>query len=202
MVVNNVEIFFTIALISLIIIASFALIALVLSFKKENRVCCVGSGILLAITSIAFGVLAFALGVIDEGGLSLTEFVEIFTTISLVVLLIIALSTSLFTLLAVKKNVKFCCLGGGIALAGIGIGAGLILSVSFFFNVFFSVMLLSVILSIITLVLISIVAFIVVLVSLKKCEGFCCLAGSIALVGVVIGWSLLGLFTNVVGLPA
>ena len=86
-------------------------------------------------------------------------------------------------------------------MAGIGIGAGLILSVSFFFNLFFSVMLLSVILSIITLVLISIVAFIVIFVSLKKCEGFCCLAGFIALVGVVIGWSLLGLFMIVVGVP-
>ncbi|MEW9503351.1 hypothetical protein [Jeotgalibacillus marinus] len=198
MMTSNIEIFFIIALISLVIIAIFASITLVLSLKKENRACCIGAGILLAITSIALGILVFTGGLLFIVSILSFDFFEILVIVSSFFLFIIALFASLFTLLAVKKNVKFCCLGGGIALAGIGIGVGLILSVSIFLFLFGVPLFIFIVLSIITLALISIVAFIVILVSLKKCEGLCCLAGSISLVGVVIGWSLFGFFTVLV----
>ncbi|MEI5906375.1 hypothetical protein WAK64_04820 [Bacillus spongiae] len=175
----EMEIVIITGLIFLLILATIAIISLVLSFKKENRICCIGGGVALAVVSSSLGFFA-ASSAIFVGS---DEFVEIVNIIALAVLFLIALLVSGFTLLSVVKKKEFCCLGGGFALAGIGYGASVIFIVSLEeFN------LLLFILWVMILLTISITAFLVILMSLKKCQsGLCCFAGAIALAGVALG---------------
>ncbi|MEW9501990.1 hypothetical protein [Jeotgalibacillus marinus] len=178
-----------IGFIFLVVIALFALLTLGLSFKKENCICCLAGGILLGVTAIAIGVFDFVIFFADQA------LVPIFTNIIAVVFLLIALFLSLLILLSTKKKREFCCLGSGIALTGIGIGTGIIIAVVTSLD-FPADLMIALILSIITLAVIIIVAFVVVLLSLKKCTELCCLGGIFALLGVVTGLPLAGGFAS------
>ncbi|MEI5909280.1 hypothetical protein WAK64_19705 [Bacillus spongiae] len=176
--------FFIALLFILLLVGIFAAVPLVLSFKKENRICCLGGGTALGIVSFSLGLLITSVITFETSSL---EFIEAFTIIVLVILLIIAVFVSLFTLVSVIKKKEFCCLGGGIALAGIGYGASIILTFSFVSKATQEIFLTVFVLSIIILLAVSITAFLVILISLKKCKGLCCFAGVIALAGVALG---------------
>ncbi|MEI5909281.1 hypothetical protein WAK64_19710 [Bacillus spongiae] len=183
------EIIFITGLVLLLVVATISIITLVISFKKENRICCIGGGVVLALVSSILGFFALSGSfILDE------EFSEILTLITMIILFIFAIFASIFTLLSVIKKKEFCCLGGGISLAGIGYGASItfIASGSSGSEEFVITLL---ILWVIILLTVSITALLVILLSLKKRQSLCCFAGAIALAGVVLGF---GAFTLVI----
>ncbi|MEI5907154.1 hypothetical protein WAK64_08805 [Bacillus spongiae] len=160
-----------------VIIAS---ITMVLSFVKDNRICCLGGGFAFGLLSSALGFLIWTVIEVTSG-----EFEEIFTLISILILFVMTAFVSVFTLLSTIKKKEFCCLGGGIAFTGIGFGIGLIFSVldrivGDIGEVFFFLL-------IILFFVVLTVALLVTVISLKKRQDLCCFAGVLAIAGVALG---------------
>ncbi|MEI5909303.1 hypothetical protein WAK64_19830 [Bacillus spongiae] len=177
---NFEEMQFTALLIVLVIAVIIAAITLILSFAKDNRICCLGGGLALGLLSAALGFLAWT--AIQQTS---DVFQQMFTVISVIILILITAFVSIFTLLATIKKKEFCCLGGGIAFTGIGLGIGLILSnIGQLSNDINEVLLF--LLTILFLVVL-IVAILVIVISLKKCQGLCCFSGVLAIAGVAFG---------------
>ncbi|MEI5906756.1 hypothetical protein WAK64_06755 [Bacillus spongiae] len=177
------ELIFLTGFLIILIAAIFAIITLVLSFKKDDPICCLGAGLALGVISAGIGL--FVWGAIEEGG----DIEDLISLISIIILILIALFLSIFTLLSVLKKKEFCCLGGGIAFAGVGLGAGIILSkIEDLFGDFEEISLL--LLAILFLVIL-IAAFLIIVISLKKRQSLCCFAGTLALAGVGLGIGVL-----------
>ncbi|MEI5906863.1 hypothetical protein WAK64_07300 [Bacillus spongiae] len=179
------EISFTIGLILLLLAGIFATVTLVLSFKRNDRICCLGGGLALGIIFASLGFLVW--GVIEE---TAGDFQDIFVIVSIVSLLLFTFFLAFFMLTSVIKKKGFCCLGAGIAFAGIGLGAGIILLQLASSTVGDLNEILIVLVSIIFLTIL-ITASLVILISLKTHQSLCCFAGTIALAGIGLGISAL-----------
>ncbi|MEI5908168.1 hypothetical protein WAK64_14005 [Bacillus spongiae] len=190
MPIDTEDLIFTIALIVIVIGVFIAAIALVISFKKDDRLCCLGGGMALGVLSSSLGYLVWT--AVQESG---SDFEDIFTVISILILIIITVFASAFTLISTIKKKEFCCLGGGVALAGIGLGTGVILSIFLELDVTNFDQILIIVLGILLLIIL-ITSFFVIVISLKKSQSLCCFAGALALVGVGLGISTLILFND------
>ncbi|MEI5909279.1 hypothetical protein WAK64_19700 [Bacillus spongiae] len=177
---------FIVGLIILVVAVIIAALTLVLSFKKDDRICCLVGGVAIGVLSTALGILTFGVN-----NATFDSFPEVFTILAILTLIMIAAFVSAFTLLSAIKKKEFCCLGGGIALAGIGLGTGIILATLASTTVGDLNEILIILLGILLLIVLLIALF-VILISLKKRQSLCCIAGVIAVTGVGLGISSLG----------